>query len=246
MKLISCALPASLVAAVCIVIAPPASRAVILLQQNFDNTPVNYTLPFGPPALNVFQASDPTRYFALSNTPGMSLNPGVTGNATTYLAVQNIDGDGDGTLTFNTGAPPALDFQVFVGSLTSFTLDISLAGMPAAEPENYIRAFQDVDGDGFYEAQIFNFLGSANSPYIDSVLGPLSGAFADFKDIPLTRPTTPDNTMRIRLEAFTDTQSQNEAQGIDNIVINGVPEPTTGGLLLVAGILGLARRRRVV
>jgi hypothetical protein len=214
------------------------SSAAVLLSQNFDSSPVNYTH-----SLFAFQASDPTRYFGLSNA-GMSLNPGVTGNATVFLAAQNMDGDGDGTLTYSTGAPANVDFTVSVAGVTDIRLSIDLAGMPTVEVENYVRAFTDVDGDGFYETLVFNFVGANNSPYIDATLGALSGTFATFANIPLTSPTALDGMLRLRLEIFNDTQSQNEASGVDNIIISGtVPEPGSALLAFVGGIC-LVRRRR--
>jgi hypothetical protein len=214
------------------------SSALTLLSQNFDTDPVNYThSPFA------FQASDPTRYFGLSNA-GMSLNPGVTGNATVYLAGQNMDADGDGTLTYSTGAPANLDFTVSAAGVTDLKLSIALAGMPSVEVENYIRMFEDVDGDSFYETQIFNFLGANNSPYIDATLGALTGEFTNFANIPLISPTAVDGMLRLRLEVFNDTNSQTEASGVDNILVTGVPEPAAAASgLLAIGALFLRRRR---
>jgi MYXO-CTERM domain-containing protein len=231
--------PAFLILATALAGGVRQSIAATLLSQNFDTDPENYTH-----SLFAFQASDPTRYFGLSNA-GMSLNPGVTGNTTVHLAGQNMDGDGDGTLTYSTGAPANVDFTVSAAGFTDLKLSIDLAGMPNVEPENYVRMFEDVDGDGFYESVIFNFLGGGNSPYTDITLGELSGEFKTFADVPLLSPTAADGMLRLRLEIFNDTQSQNEASGVDNIIISGtVPEPATGLTgLLALGALGLRRRR---
>lgn len=220
-------------------------KAATVLSQNFDTDPVNYTgSPFA------VQASIPTRHFALSNTPGISVNPAITGNATTFLAAQNMNNDGDGTLAYETGAPAFMSFDVNVSGYSGLQLSIDLAGMPNAEVENFVRALVDMDGDTFYETTIFNFLGSNNSPYIDASLGALTANFAPFSNLALPTPTTPDGFLHLRLEIFNDTNSTGvgqpgEAQGVDNILITGtfVPEP---GSILLAGLagFGLLRRRR--
>lgn len=219
----------------------PLSRAVVVLSQNFDTDPVNYTnTPF------VIDTVDPARYWAPSNTPGIAVNPGISGNETTYLAAQNMNNDGDGfSLTFDTNNPAFLSFDVNVTGYTDLNLSLDLAGMPTAEVENYLRAFTDVDGDGFYELMLFNFTGSNNSPYTDAVLGTLASEFATFSNIALPSPTAPDGLLRLRLEVFNDTNSQNEAHGIDNIVISGtIPEPGSTMLAGLAGLCFLRRRRR--
>jgi hypothetical protein len=135
-----------------------------------------------------------------------------------------------------------VDFTVSVAGFTDIRLSIDAAGMPTVEVENYVRAFVDSNGDGFYETPIFNFVGSNNSPYIDATLGALSGAFATFPNISLPTPT--DGIMRLRLEIFNDTQSLNEASGVDNILITGtVPEPGSALLALAGGFCVLRRRR---
>jgi hypothetical protein len=232
-------LPAHLIIAASVAASAPVSRAATLLSQNFDTDPVNYTnSPFA------FQVSDPTRYFGLSNA-GMALNAGVTGNNTVFLAAQNMDGDGDGTLTYSTGAPANVDFTVAAAGWSNLLLSIDLAGMPNVEVENYIRMFQDVDGDSFYETPIFNFVGSSNSPYTDVNLGALTANFSTISGISLSSPTAVDGMLRLRLEIFNDTQSQNEASGVDNILITGtVPEPATAvSGLLALGALFVRRRR---
>ncbi len=222
------------------------SKGATVLSQNFDTDPVNYTgSPFA------VQASDPTRYYALSNTAGISVNPGITGNATTYLAAQNMNNDGDGTLVYETGAPAFMNFDVNVTGYSDLRLSIDLAGMPTIEIENFLRAVVDVDGDSIYETTLFNFTGIAgtsNQPYVDAssgALGALSGTFATFANIVVPTPTAVDGVLRLRLEIFNDTNSLNEASGTDNILITGtfVPEP---GSILLAGLagLGLMRRRR--
>ena len=219
------------------------SRAAILLSQNFDTDPVNYTgSPFAVDSI------DPARYYAPTNFPDIAPNAGITGNTTVYLAIQNINNDGDGTLTYETGLPAFMDFSINTTGYEDLKLSIDLAGMPTVEVENFVRALVDVEGDGFYETTIFNFLGSNNSPYTDATLGALSANFTTFADLALPATATGDGTLRLRLEVFNDTQSQNEASGIDNIVISGtatVPEPgSTTVLAALTGLTLLRRRRR--
>ncbi len=225
----------------------PVAGAAAILSQNFDTDPVNYTLPGISDPFRI-DTIDPARYWAPSNFPGIAVNPGVTGAAGTYLAVQNINNDGDGlTLTFDTAGPngPAeIDFTVNVTDFSDIILSVALAGMPNVEVENYVRAFTDNDGDGFYETQLFNFLGSSNSAYTDALLGALTQNFATFT-IALSEPTALDGNLRLRFELFNDTQSQNEASGIDEILISGTPRiPEPSAAVLGLATLGLCFRRR--
>jgi hypothetical protein len=88
--------------------------------------------------------------------------------------------------------------------------------------ENYVRAFSDNDGDGVYETQIFNFVGSNNSPYIDAGTGQsLTETFQTFSNFPLAAPIAADHMLRLRFEIFDDTDSQNEAIGFDNLRVDG-------------------------
>ena len=185
-----------------------------ILSQNFDSDPVNYTLP----ADSAAQVST-NRYWSLSNAPGITLNPNLTGNASTYWTAQNLD-------SLPTAVNPGqIDFEVPAVGFSDLKLSIDLAGAGSAETANYVRAKLDDDGDGNYETTLFNFAGTNNSPYT-SALGQLNLAFATFSDIALPSPTSPNGRLRLRLEIFNDTDSLNENVGIDNILITGIP---TGG-----------------
>ena len=221
--------------------------AASILSQNFDTDPVNFTLPGISDPFRI-DTVDPARYWAPSNFPGVAVNPGITGATGVYLGAQNINNDGDGfTLTFDTAGPngPAeIDFTVNVSSFTDLSLSIALAGIPTAEVENYLRAFTDLDGDGFFETPVFNFTGSANSAYTDGLLGALTENFATF-NIALSEPTAADGNLRLRFQIFNDTQSQNEATGLDEILISGTPRiPEPSAAVLGLATLGLCFRRR--
>jgi len=137
-----------------------------------------------------------------------------------------------------------IDFNVSVAGFTGLTLSVDLAGLSFPEPENYVRAFSDNDGDGFFETPIFNFAGTGNLPYTETTSGvQLTASFQTFS-FPVNSPV-PGDTLRLRFELYNDTNSLNEASAIDNIRIDGIPEPTAG-LLLLTGLLGFARRRRTV
>ena len=200
----------------------PGTAPVTLLSQNFSTDPVNYTLPTGSD-FRFDTSIAGSRYWALSNTPGLTVNAGITDNTGVYLATQNIDG---GSVTFSSAAPAQIDFTVAAANYTGLKLSIALAGMPTAEDVNFIRAKTDNDGDGTYETTLFEFKGSNNSAYVDNVLGTLTAAFQTFSNIALPAPTAADGKLRLRLESFNDTDSQNEATGIDTILISGrIPNP---------------------
>lgn len=55
------------------------------------------------------------------------------------------------------------------------------------------------------------------------VHGALTSSFRTLSNIPLPEPTAADGKLRLRLESFNDTESQNEATGIDTILISGTP-----------------------
>jgi hypothetical protein len=194
-----------------------ATGPVTLMSQNFSTDPVNYTLP-GNSSPFRFDAALTSRYWAKSDLAGLTLNAGVTGNVGPYLATQNIDGN---TVTFSDTAPAQIDFTVAAANYGSLKLSIALAAMPTAETINFIRAKTDNNGDGTYETTLFEFKGSNNSAYTDGVLGALTAAFKTFSNVALPAPTAADGKLRLRLESFNDTESLNEATGIDSIVISG-------------------------
>lgn len=191
--------------------------AATLLSQNFSTDPTNYTLPG---ASSPFRYYSGPRYWAISDMPGLTVNAGVTGGDGPYLAAQNLDGGG---FTFSAAAPPQIDFAVPAAGYADLKLAIALAGMPAAETENFIRARTDNDGDGTYETPVFDFKGSSNSAYTDAALGALTAAFRTFTGIALAKPTAGDGLLRLRLEVYNDTDSANEAAGIDSILVSGTP-----------------------
>lgn len=227
----------------------PLANAATILSQDWDTDPVNYTLP-GISDPFRFQVTDPTRYWGPTSMPGVTPNPGITGPSGFYLGAQNMNNDGDGTLAFDTnGLPGQVDFAVSVSNFTNLQLSVALAGMPTAEVENYLRAEVDIDGDAIYESSIFAFTGGvggvSNTPYQDlgpNFLGDLSGEFRTFL---VNLPQPFDGILRLRFSMFNDTNSQNEAQGVDSILITGdrVPEPSSAVLGLAALALGLRRRR---
>lgn len=218
-------------------IVPSLQAQTTLMSQNFDTSPVNYT---NSPFVNGTGATNP--YWNLSNNvTGVTLNGNLSGNATNYLTGQDMDAIG-----FAAATPARMDFSIPATGFSNLTLSLDLAGSPSAESINFVRALTDDNGDGTYETTVFNFQGSdapSNSPYINTLntTQQLSVAFQNFSGYTLPTPT--GSNLLLRFEVFNDTGSQNENVGIDNIVVSGVPEPTTG-LLVLTGLLGLARRRR--
>lgn len=197
--------------------AAPGQAPAVLLSQNFSSDPVNYTLPGKSSPLR--HAAGP-RYWAISNTPGLAVNPGITGNDGAYLATQNIN---DGDFAFSEDSPAQIDFTIPAANFSNLKLSIALAAMPTAEANNFIRALTDANGDGTYETTLFHFKGGNNSAYADPVHGALTSSFRTLSNIPLPEPTAADGKLRLRLESFNDTESQNEATGIDTILISGTP-----------------------
>jgi hypothetical protein len=182
-----CALPVLSLLSVSVARAAPT----VLRSQNFTTDPVNYSLPAGSSFR--FEAAPMVRYWGLSNTVGLTVNPALTGNAGAYLATQNNDGS---TVNFTERNPGQIDFSLAVSGYASLNLSIALAGLPNAEANDFIRAVVDRNGDGSYETTIFNFKGASNSPYTDATLGALTSAFATFPTIPLPLPTAADGVLR--------------------------------------------------
>ena len=204
----------------------------ILLSQNFSSDPVNYTLPLN----SDFRFDTTPRYWAKSDTPTLIVNAGITGANGTYLGTQNLDSIAD--RPFSSSAPAQIDFTLAASAYTNLRLSIALAGMPMAEDVNFIRAKTDTNGDGTYETTLFEFKGTAipnNQPYTDTVLGALTAAFQTFSNIALPAPTHPDGMLRLRLESYNDTDSLNEATGIDTIVITGDPVDQPSVTLALTG-----------
>ena len=187
-------------------------RADTLMSQDFDVDPINYTTT---PFFLETRATAGDRYYNLSNAAGISLNPGLSGATGTYIAVQDAD-----TAGYATGNPPTLTFDNFtVGLSTNLQLSISLAGLPNAEPENYIRAQVDTAGNGTW-TNLFNFQGAPGA-YTNAATGQsLNGTFQTFT-YPIPSPT--DGVLRLRVLSYNDTDSLNEATGYDNILLTGDP-----------------------
>jgi hypothetical protein len=194
-----------------------APTGSMILSQNFSTDPVNYTLP-GNSSPFRFDTSPTPHYWAKSDTAGLTVNAGITGSDGPYLGAQNLDSLA--ASPFSSDAPAQIDFALPVTGYSNLKLSIALAGMPNAEDINFIRAKTDNDGDGTYETTLFDFKGSGGTAYTDSVLGSLTAAFKTFSNIVLPMPTAPDGKLRLRLEMYNDTDSQNEATGIDSIVIS--------------------------
>jgi len=155
-------------------LAAANGSAVTLLSQNFSTDPVNYSLPG---ASNPFRFYVGPRYWAKSDMSGLAVNAAITGSDGPYLGAQNLN---DGGFSFSAAAPAQIDFTVLATGYTQLKLAIALAGLPAAETENFIRAKTDNDGDGTYETTVFDFKGNNNSAYIDSGLGALTVSFQVF------------------------------------------------------------------
>jgi hypothetical protein len=235
--------------------AVTALPAATFISQNFDTDPVsNYSTN-----ASVFQASDPARYFAVSDTVGVAMNASVTGAVGNYIGGQNMDGDGDGTLVFSPGAvdrvgdpgnPGFVGLESVVTGWSNLQLSVALAGMPSVEDVNFVRCVMDLDGDDNYETMIFNFRGglngSSNVPYHDFGPNALPDLTAEFQTFVVSLPDPTSPFFRMRLELYNDTNTQTEASGIDTILITGtlVPEPTSAGLLALGGMLAMRRRRR--
>jgi len=232
-------------ASVSAVFLAPSSKAAIVLSENFEDSAT--VIPRLAPGSEFIQlpSADPNeqRYWDLSNSvdPTM-LNPSITGNATNYLTGQNMDTP----MPFSQFTPAIVDFNVDVTGNSDLRLSIDLAGLTSPEPENFVRVFTDDDGDGFYETPVFNFQGTGNLPYTETTTGQqLTPEFQTFADLILNTPIAADGMLRVRLEMYNDTNSRNEAIGIDNVVITGIPEPSSLAVLAGAvGVLGLVRRRR--
>ena len=177
--------------------------------------------------------------------------------------MNDMDGSGivpvlpDATWSFDISSAP---------SLTDITMDIGALGDFEAAAQDGFLVEAQIDGGGYvpifggvvdesafktYRANDIGFAFADDDPlelFIDGVAtgvfldksDPISGNFDTYTSLALAGQS--GNNLDIRV-SWAGTPSGSEPMGLDNMTINGIPEPTTLGLLFVGAAMGLRRRR---
>lgn len=224
-------------------------HAFTLISQNFEvGTTVNYT---GTSFVNSTTSNESYYNINTSVVAPNVVNNSFVGNSTRYLTGQDMDAGGG--VAFSSTAPAFLNFTISnAAGFSNYMLTVDLAGGLTPENTNFVRAFTDNDGNGTYETAIFNFAGTTNSPYVNSLNNTqqLSKTFSTFS-YNLAAPTGVNTDLRVRFEFFNDsatilagTNGTDEVFAFDNLLVTAIPEPATSLTFVSALFLGLVRRRR--
>lgn len=188
---------------------------------------------------------------------------GIAGqNTSAFFAINDADGLGglnDATWTFDISGGPALSsIQIDLAAMGDFEASSTdgfeiQARVDANAYQTIFLARTNEAIDHEYRPMDGGAVVTLNDPlelFIDGSVtpfgvldknDPVSGGFDTYTSLLLAGAT--GSTLDIKVN-WAGSPSGSEPQGIDNITVNGVPEPTTCMLMLI-GLAGMASRRRL-
>lgn len=192
-------------------------------------------------------------------------NRGIAGQFTTaFFAMNDMDGTGinpvlpDATWTFDISSATSLtNIRMDIAGLGDFEASTSDGFLVEArvDANPYVPIFAGITDEA--AAKTYRRMDDGTVPidtndplelYIDGTATGIfldkavraTGKFDRFTSVALAGQA--GSTLDIRV-SWAGSPSGSEPMGLDNFLVNGVPEPTTLGLLMVGAVLGLRRRR---
>lgn len=245
--------PASIVlttitAAACLGLSTPLSQAVVLANFNFAAVTGNAASTISSASTVTGSGYTVGPFSGGTGLQGSVPNTGAitatstTGSANTQHLVVRVGGTDATSRADEAGAITANDFYGFTItpdagaplSLTSLSFQLGRSGTFSG------RVFVRSSLDGYATTLFSDDLTSATTTLVSATPIDLTAGFADLTEAVTFRFYFADNSASI-----TDADTTASiVYRIDNITLEGVPEPASAVLLGAAGIIPLVRRRR--